>query len=84
MAVSPDSESRGIRGPSLCSPSKTGTVCLRHVDKIGGGTLKYCGVENDYVLGFSYLRDVYCKCFTGLCRLENIYRNSGVSTENER
>ena len=41
------------------------------------------GFKNDYVLGFYYLRNIYRNNFTGLGRLGNIYRNSGVSMESE-
>ena len=44
----------------------------------------YCGVQKWLRIWFYYLRDIYRNYFTGLGRLGNICRNSGVSTESER
>ena len=41
-------------------------------------------LKDDYILGLIIVRYFYRNYFTGLGRLGNIYRNSGVSTENER
>ena len=43
-----------------------------------GGSFFTAEFQNDYDL-----RDVYRNCFTGLGRLGNICRNSGVSSESE-
>ena len=45
---------------------------------------RYRGVQKWSRIGFYYLRDIYRNFFTGLGRLGNIYRNSGISTESER
>ena len=43
-----------------------------------------CGVQKWLRIRFYCLRDIYRNHFAGLCRLGNICRNSGVSTESKR